>query len=141
MNVTLSRAPYCALAIWVWSAKAVVVAGPEPGPGILANSTRQPSYVHLYPLSTLDHFDMSSFTGRDFLLRGQHVAQLFLSLYGGALSYVAITNLRKYEAASKKLAEWSSTAEHELWKTRTTQATGALAVRSRLLPTLAVGQL
>jgi hypothetical protein len=67
-------------------------------------------------------------TLRDVLLRGQHVLQLGLSLYGGLLSLVAITRLQKYEATSKTLAEWSNQAAHELHKTRTTQTSGALAV-------------
>ncbi|KXT07238.1 hypothetical protein AC578_2332 [Pseudocercospora eumusae] len=79
-------------------------------------------------MPSIDHFDMSTFTGRDFLIRGQHVCQLILSLWGASLSYAAITKLRKYEATAKKLAEWSKEAENQLWKTRTTQATGALAV-------------
>lgn len=72
---------------------------------------------------------MSGLTGRELLLRGPHIAQLLYSLYGGALSYIAITNLRKYEETTKKAAKWSAEVEKQLWKTRTTQASGALAVR------------
>ncbi|PPJ53173.1 hypothetical protein CBER1_11727 [Cercospora berteroae] len=79
-------------------------------------------------MASIDHFDMSSFTGREIILRGPHLLQFAYCLYGGALSYVAITNLQKYEATSKKLAEWSKEAENQLWKTRTTQASGALAI-------------
>jgi hypothetical protein len=67
---------------------------------------------------------------RDVLLRGQHVLQLALGLYGGMLSIVAITRLQKYESTSKKLAEWSTEAANQLHKTRTTQTSGALAVRA-----------
>lgn len=67
---------------------------------------------------------------REVLLRGQHFAQLALSLYGGVVSFVAVTRLQKYEATSKKLAEWSSEAAKQLHKTRTTQTSGALAVCS-----------
>lgn len=48
-------------------------------------------------MSSIDHFDMTSFTGRELLLRAPHFAQFIYCLYGGALSYVAITNLQKYE--------------------------------------------
>lgn len=81
--------------------------------------------------SSIDHIDMSSFVGRELILRGPHVAQVLYTLYGGYLSYIAITNLQKYEATSKKLAEWSKEAENQLWKTRTTQASGVLAVCAR----------
>ena len=62
------------------------------------------------------------------ILRIPHIGQLLYSLYGGYISYIAITNLQKYEEISKKAAEWSEEAENQLWKTRTTQASGALAV-------------
>ncbi|KAK4580345.1 hypothetical protein LTR86_000548 [Recurvomyces mirabilis] len=63
------------------------------------------------------------------------------SLYGGYQSYIAITNLKKYEETSKKLAEWSSTAAGHLQKTRTTQGAGAIAVLLSLIisTTLAAG--
>ncbi|KAK4550671.1 hypothetical protein LTR36_000250 [Oleoguttula mirabilis] len=61
-------------------------------------------------------------------LRLIHVSQMVLSSYGAFQSYVAITNLRKYEETTKKLAEWSSEVEHQLHKTRTTQASGAIAI-------------
>ncbi|KAI1399896.1 hypothetical protein F4819DRAFT_394913 [Hypoxylon fuscum] len=57
-----------------------------------------------------------------------HLGQAALAAYGGKLSYVAITNFNKYEETSKKLAEYSSTAEHERHKTYTTQTSGAAAV-------------
>lgn len=65
---------------------------------------------------------------REVLLRGQHFIQLALSVYGASVSFVAITRLQKYEETSKKLAEWSKEAAHQLHKTRTTQTSGALAV-------------
>lgn len=70
---------------------------------------------------------------KEIVLRGQHVVQIALSLYGAVASFVAITNLQKYEATAKKLAEWSKQAETELSKTRFTQGSGAIAV-SRLCP-------
>jgi hypothetical protein len=65
-----------------------------------------------------------------------HLAQAGLAAYGGQQSYVAITNLRKYEATSKKLAKYSNEAERQLHKTRTTQALGALAIIISLLASL-----
>jgi hypothetical protein len=80
--------------------------------------------------SSIDHVDMSSFTGRTVLLQGPHLAQFLYCIYGGTLSFLAINHLRQYEATAKKAAEWSKEAEKQLWKTRTTQASGALAVCS-----------
>ena len=68
------------------------------------------------------------FTSKDLFVRGLHVLQLLIAAYGASVSYVAVTKLRQYEETSKKLAEWSNTAAHELHKTRTTQTSGALAV-------------
>ncbi|KAF2159468.1 hypothetical protein M409DRAFT_30089 [Zasmidium cellare ATCC 36951] len=72
-------------------------------------------------------------TLRETVLRSQHVVQIVLSLYGAAASFVAITNLQKYEAAAKKLAEWSKQAETELSKTRFTQGSGAVAIIASLV--------
>jgi len=63
-----------------------------------------------------------------------HLGQALLSGYGALHSYIAVTNLQKYEKTSEKLAEWSKDAANELHKTRTTQTTAALAI---LLSTLA----
>lgn len=57
------------------------------------------------------------------------LCQVVLSCWGAYQSYNAIIRLRKYEDTAKKLADWSSEAEHQLHKTRTTQTSGALAVR------------
>lgn len=57
-----------------------------------------------------------------------HIGQSLVSLYGLAVSYFSITNLQKYEEQSEKAAKYSGTAEHQLHKTRTTQASGALSV-------------
>jgi hypothetical protein len=65
-----------------------------------------------------------------------YTGQALLSTYGLYHSYVSITNLMQYEEKSKKAAEWSNTAAHQLRKTRTTQATGAGAVGTlRFTPT------
>lgn len=53
-----------------------------------------------------------------------------LSLYAAQKSYVAITNLQKYEERSERAAKHSETAAHELHKTRMTQGTSAAAVSS-----------
>ncbi|EME47947.1 hypothetical protein DOTSEDRAFT_69768 [Dothistroma septosporum NZE10] len=73
------------------------------------------------------------FTSKDILVRGMHVTQLFLAVYGASVSYVAVTKLQQYEETSKKLAEWSNTAANELHKTRTTQTSGALAIIASIL--------
>ncbi|KAI4858716.1 hypothetical protein F4820DRAFT_441904 [Hypoxylon rubiginosum] len=65
-----------------------------------------------------------------------HLAQAALTAYGGKQSYIAITNLRKYEEATKKLAEYSSTAEHQRNKTYTTQTSGVLALLLSLFASL-----
>ncbi|KAI1140882.1 hypothetical protein F5Y05DRAFT_375368 [Hypoxylon sp. FL0543] len=62
------------------------------------------------------------------LLRVFHLAQAALAAYGGNQSYIAITNLRKYDKASEKLAKYSSEAERQRQKTYDTQATGVVAL-------------
>ena len=57
-----------------------------------------------------------------------HVPQAFLSAYIIYLSSITIPKLQRYEAMSEKAAQYSSTAEHQLQKTRTTQTSGALTV-------------
>jgi hypothetical protein len=59
-----------------------------------------------------------------------HLGQALLSGYGALHSYIAVTNLQKYEKTSEKLAEWSKEAANQLHKTRTTQTTAAIAVRA-----------
>jgi aspartate/tyrosine/aromatic aminotransferase len=73
---------------------------------------------------------MDQIRGKNLFLTMQHVIQIVLSVYGLRHSYVAITNLQKYEDATKKLAEWSQEAQDQLNKTRTTQGSGAVAVGS-----------
>jgi hypothetical protein len=57
-----------------------------------------------------------------------HALQASFSAYTLYLSSIAIRNLQKYEKTSKKAAKYSNTAEQQLHKTRTTQASGALSV-------------
>jgi hypothetical protein len=70
----------------------------------------------------------------DFLQPILHLAQAGLSGYSLYHAYISITNLRQYEDKTEKAAEWSTTAEHELHKTRTTQTSSALSVRNGLPP-------
>ena len=53
-----------------------------------------------------------------------------LSAYALYLSKTNISLLQKYESASEKAAQWSNTAAQRLRKTRTTQASGTVAVRT-----------
>ena len=57
-----------------------------------------------------------------------HTLQACWGAYSLYLSYISVTKLHKYEERSEKAAEYSNTAEHQLHKTRTTQASGAIAV-------------
>lgn len=50
------------------------------------------------------------------------------SIYAGQKSYTAITNLHSDENRAEKAAEHSKKAARELWRTRLTQASGAIAV-------------
>lgn len=61
-----------------------------------------------------------------------HTVQISLSAYSLYLDFISIRNLQGYEEKSKKAAEWSNTAAHQLHKTRTTQASGTGAVRINL---------
>ena len=55
-----------------------------------------------------------------------------ISLYAAQKSYIAITNLLRYEERSERAAKHSETAAHQLWKTRATQGSSAGAVGSYL---------
>ncbi|KAI1504840.1 hypothetical protein F5X99DRAFT_328987 [Biscogniauxia marginata] len=57
-----------------------------------------------------------------------HLVQSALAAYGGLRSYAAINNLLKYENAAKKASRFSNEAARQLHKTRTTQASGAIAL-------------
>lgn len=56
--------------------------------------------------------------------------QAAFSAYNLYLASISITNLQKYEEKSKKAAKYSNIAENQLHKTRTTQASGTIAVSS-----------
>ncbi|KAI1161652.1 hypothetical protein F5B18DRAFT_425715 [Nemania serpens] len=62
------------------------------------------------------------------LLKSIHVAQIIIAAYGAMQCQVAISRLLEYEDATKKLAKISSEAERQLYKTRTTQASGAVTI-------------
>jgi hypothetical protein len=66
----------------------------------------------------------------DYLQPVLHLAQAGLSAFSLFHAYIAITNLQKFEEKTERAAEWSTTAERELHKTRTTQTSGTLAVRA-----------
>merc|ERR1711881_129908 len=57
-----------------------------------------------------------------------HLLQAALSAYSLFHAYNAITKLRSWEPATKQAAKVSDAARKELSQTRTTQATGALAL-------------
>jgi hypothetical protein len=67
----------------------------------------------------------------------QHVCQIVLSLYGFSYSFIAITNLQKYEETTKKASKWSKEVENQLFKTRMTQGTGIITVHTPLTPPMA----
>ncbi|KAF1999732.1 hypothetical protein P154DRAFT_620676 [Amniculicola lignicola CBS 123094] len=56
-----------------------------------------------------------------------------ISLYGLYKSYNNIVRLQEYEEKSEKAAEWSRTAANQLYKTRTTQASGTITLILSLL--------
>jgi len=72
----------------------------------------------------------------DYLQPVLHLGQAGLAGYSLFHAYIAITNLRKFEEKTEKAAEWSTTAEHELHKTRTTQTSGTLAILSSFVISL-----
>jgi len=88
-------------------------------------SSVHPSKLHT---QTSQHETSSTQQTMTAFMRLIHLGQALLSGYGALHSYIAVTNLQKYEKTSEKLAEWSKDAANELHKTRTTQTTAALAV-------------
>ncbi|QDS73912.1 hypothetical protein FKW77_007436 [Venturia effusa] len=65
-----------------------------------------------------------------------HLAQAGLSGYSLFHAYISISSLHQYEQTMEKAAEWSSTAKHELHKTRTTQTSSALSILSSVIISL-----
>lgn len=55
-----------------------------------------------------------------------------IALYAAPKSYIAITNLVKYNERAERAAKHSETAARELHKSRVTQASSAAAVRHTL---------
>ncbi|CAD0110727.1 unnamed protein product [Aureobasidium uvarum] len=62
-----------------------------------------------------------------------HTGQVALCAYGAYVSYIAISNLQQYEETSKKAAKYSTEAERQLHKTRTTQSSGAICILASLV--------
>lgn len=62
------------------------------------------------------------------ILRFLHMGQACIAGYGLYISYISITNLQKYEKKSEQAAKYSQSAADQLYKTRTTQGAGAVAV-------------
>ncbi|KAG9567730.1 hypothetical protein KCU71_g8071, partial [Aureobasidium melanogenum] len=62
-----------------------------------------------------------------------HTGQVALCAYGAYVSYIAIRDLQQYEETSKKAAKYSTTAEHQLHKTRTTQSSGAICILASMM--------
>lgn len=63
-----------------------------------------------------------------------HTFQSALGFYNLYLASVSIKNLMGYEDTAKKAAEYSNIAESQLYKTRTTQASGTISVMPTLPP-------
>ncbi|KAL8967713.1 MAG: hypothetical protein Q9197_005282 [Variospora fuerteventurae] len=61
-----------------------------------------------------------------------------ITLYAAQKSYVAILSLLKYEERSEKAAKHSETAAHELYKSKATQASSAVAIALSLASSLAL---
>ncbi|KAI9653734.1 MAG: hypothetical protein M1821_006928 [Bathelium mastoideum] len=70
------------------------------------------------------------------ILRIMHLGQAAVAGYGLYLSYISITNLQKYEKRSEQAARHSRSAADQLFKTRTTQGAGAIAILVSLLTSL-----
>ncbi|EXJ96093.1 hypothetical protein A1O1_01219 [Capronia coronata CBS 617.96] len=67
-----------------------------------------------------------------------HAIQGAGSVYAGLLSATAIYNLQQREEQAEHAAQYSNTAEHQLHKTRTTETSGALAVISSVISSVAL---
>ncbi|KAF2230950.1 hypothetical protein EV356DRAFT_535905 [Viridothelium virens] len=70
------------------------------------------------------------------ILRFLHLAQAGIAGYGLYVSSISITNLQKYEKRTKQAAKYSQSAADQLYKTRTTQSAGAVAILISLLTSL-----
>ncbi|KAK3081172.1 hypothetical protein LTS18_009458, partial [Coniosporium uncinatum] len=62
-----------------------------------------------------------------------HVAQVAFSAITGYHAYIAITNLQQYEEKTKKAGKYVEEANRQLYRTRTTQGAGAVAVLTSLI--------
>lgn len=85
----------------------------------------KPQHIHT---CLAEHHNLHPNNLAAMLLKLIHVAQIVIAAYGAMQSQAAISKLLEYEDATKKLAKISSEAERQLHKTRTTQASGAIAI-------------
>ncbi|KAJ9606369.1 hypothetical protein H2200_009330 [Cladophialophora chaetospira] len=67
------------------------------------------------------------------LLEMYHAIQACVSVFAGLLSAMAIYTLNQWEPQAETASRYSNKASRELHKTRTTQASGALATLSSLI--------
>lgn len=88
-------------------------------------------FVKALTYHTLSRSTFSRSSSKMGLLALSHAAQAILSCYGLYHSYQCIMKLRQYGERSEKAAKYSNTAAEQLYKTRTTQASAAIAVRFR----------
>ena len=96
--------------------------------------TPNPKFKAKFFVKALTHHTISGSTSscsfaKMGLLALPHAAQAILSCYGLYHSYQCIMKLRQYEERSKKAAKYSNIAAEQLYRTRTTQASAAIAVR------------
>ncbi|KAL9095132.1 MAG: hypothetical protein Q9165_002735 [Trypethelium subeluteriae] len=70
------------------------------------------------------------------ILRFLHLAQAGIAGYGLYVSSISITNLQKYEKKTERAAKYSQSAADQLYKTRTTQGAGAVAILISLVTSL-----
>ena len=96
--------------------------------------TPNPKFQAKFFVKALTHHTISRSTfncssAKMGLLALPHAAQAILSCYGLCHSYQCIMKLCQYEERSKKAAKFSNTAAEQLYKTCTTRASAAIAVR------------
>ncbi|KAF2150025.1 hypothetical protein K461DRAFT_296419 [Myriangium duriaei CBS 260.36] len=72
------------------------------------------------------------------IVQAVHLAQATLSGYGLVHSLIAIKNLRQWESTSEKAAKVSDVAATQLYRTRTTQGAGLMAILYSLIVSLAL---
>src|SRR3989337_242146 len=81
------------------------------------------TYQHIWIIPLTSPLTMGSI-----ILNVLHTAQAAFGAYNLYLASISISNLQQYEEKSEKAAKYSNVAENQLHKTRTTQASGTIAV-------------